>query len=407
MELEEDMSRFFADRALGMKASDIRELLELTQRAEIISLAGGLPNPGAFPVKEIGEICSDLLVNDSHNALQYSATEGIRPLRQSLVDYMKKNYSVGGDVDNIIVTTGSQQALALISMVLLNPGDVIVTTAPSYVGGITAFKAFQGTLDTVDQDDKGLVIESLENKLSDLKAQGKKPKMVYVVPTFQNPAGVTMPEKRREEMLELAIEYDTLILEDDPYSRLRFEGEHLKPIKYFDYDGRVILLGTMSKLLSPGLRVAWMHAPKDLARKFAIAKQSADLCSTTFSQYIAYEFFNRGYLDPHIEKIKSMYKRKKDIMMKAMEEHFPEGVSWTKPEGGMFTWVTLPEHLDSKIILMRALKEDNVAFVIGQAFYPDGSGRNHMRLNFSHSSDELIVEGIARLGRTLKKEMEE
>jgi 2-aminoadipate transaminase len=407
MRMEEDMSRFFADRALGMKASDIRELLELTQRAEIISLAGGLPNPSAFPVDEIGEICRDLLVNDSHNALQYSATEGIRPLRQSLVDYMKKHYSVSGDVDNIIVTTGSQQALALISMVLLDPGDVIVTTAPSYVGGITAFKAFQGALDTVDQDDKGLVIESLSEKLAALKEQGKKPKMIYVVPTFQNPAGVTMPEKRREEMLELAIEYDTLILEDDPYSRLRFEGEHVKPVKYFDYDGRVIFLGTMSKLLSPGLRVAWIHAPKNLARKFAIAKQSADLCSTTFSQYIAYEFFNRGYLDPHIEKIKTMYKRKKDIMMKAMEEHFPEGVTWTKPEGGMFTWVTLPEHLDSKLILMRALKEDNVAFVIGQAFYPDGTGKNHMRLNFSHSSDELIVEGISRLAKTLKKEIAE
>jgi 2-aminoadipate transaminase len=163
----------------------------------------------------------------------------------------------------------------------------------------------------------------------------------------------------------------------------------------------------MSKLLSPGLRVAWMHAPRNLARKFAIAKQSADLCSTTFSQYIAYEFFKRGYLEPHIEKVKTMYKRKKDIMMKALEEHFPEGVTWTKPEGGMFTWVTLPEHMDSKLILMRALKEDNVAFVIGQAFYPDGSGRNHMRLNFSHSDDERLVEGIARLGRTLKKEMEE
>jgi 2-aminoadipate transaminase len=405
--MEEDMSRFFADRAMGMKASDIRELLELTQRAEIISLAGGLPNPGAFPVKEIGEICTDLLVNDSGNALQYSATEGIRQLRQVLVDYMKKNYSVDGVVDNIIVTTGSQQALALISMVLLDPGDIILTTAPSYVGGITAFKAYQATLDTVDQDDGGLVIESLESKLAELKSQGKKPKMIYVVPTFQNPAGVTMTEKRREEMLELAIEYDTLILEDDPYSRLRFEGKHLKPVKYFDYDGRVIFLGTMSKLLSPGLRVAWMHAPRNLARKFAIAKQSADLCSTTFSQYIAYEFFKRGYLEPHIEKVKTMYKRKKDIMMKALEEHFPEGVTWTKPEGGMFTWVTLPEHMDSKLILMRALKEDNVAFVIGQAFYPDGSGRNHMRLNFSHSDDERLVEGIARLGRTLKKEMEE
>lgn len=400
------MTRFFAERALGMKASDIRELLELTQRPEIISLAGGLPNTKAFPTDQITEICVDLLKNDSHNCLQYSATEGIRPLRTALVEYMKTQLGVNGDVDNVIVTTGSQQALSLISMVLLNPGDMVLTTAPSYVGGLGAFRSFQAEIDTVDQDDGGLVVDSLEKKLAELKVKGIKPKMIYVVPTFQNPAGVTMSEKRREEMLELAIDFDVLILEDDPYSRLRFEGDEVKPVKYFDYEGRVIFLGTMSKLLSPGLRVAWIHAPKALARKFAIAKQSADLCSTTFSQYIVYEFINRGYFLPHIEKIKAMYHRKRDIMFAALDEHFPEGLTWTKPEGGMFSWVTLPEHMDSKLILMRAIKEDNVAFVIGSAFYHDGSGGNHMRLNFSHSSDEKLKEGIARLGRTLKKEME-
>ena len=406
IELERDMRRFFAERALGMKASDIRELLELTQRPEIISLAGGLPNTKAFPAEQIAEICTDILKNDSHIALQYSATEGIRPLRQALVDYMKSSFHVESEVDNLIVTTGSQQALTLISMVLLNPGDMVVTTAPSYVGGIGAFRAFQAEMDTVAQDDEGLVIDSLNEKLAELKAKGIKPKMIYVVPTFQNPAGVTMNEKRREEMLELAIEYDVLVLEDDPYSRLRFEGKEVRPVKYFDYEGRVIFLGTMSKLLSPGLRVAWMLAPKDLSRKFAIAKQSADLCSTTFSQFVAYEFLNRGYLEPHIEKIKAMYKRKRDIMLSAMDENFPEGLSWTRPEGGMFSWVTMPEHMDSKLILMRAIKEDNVAFVIGSAFYPDGSGKNHMRLNFSHSSDDKLKEGIRRLGVTLTKEME-
>ncbi len=400
------MTRFFAERALGMKASDIRELLELTQRPEIISLAGGLPNTKAFPAEQIIEICIDILKNDSHKCLQYCATEGIRPLRTALVDYMKSQLGVNGEVDNVIVTTGSQQALSLISMVLLDPGDMVLTTAPSYVGGLGAFSSFQAEIDTVDQDDGGLVVDSLEKKLVELKVKGIKPKMIYVVPTFQNPAGVTMNEKRREEMLELAIDFDVLILEDDPYSRLRFEGEEVKPIKYFDYEGRVIFLGTMSKLLSPGLRVAWIHATKALARKFAIAKQSADLCSTTFSQYITYEFMNRGNFLPHIEKIKAMYHRKRDIMLAAMDEHFPEGLTWTKPEGGMFSWVTLPEHMDSKLILMRALKEDNVAFVIGSAFYHDGSGGNHMRLNFSHSSDEKLKEGIARLGRTLKKEME-
>jgi 2-aminoadipate transaminase len=401
------MSRFFADRAMGMKASDIRELLELTQRPEIISLAGGLPNTNAFPVEEIAEICQDILKNDSHKALQYSATEGIRPLRMALLDYMKEQLGVGGEVDNLIVTTGSQQALSLISMAILNPGDMVLTTAPSYIRGLGAFRSYQAEIDCVAQDNEGLVVESLEEKLKELKSKDIKPKMIYVVPTFQNPAGVTMNEKRREEMLELAIDYDVLILEDDPYSRLRFEGEEVKPVKYFDYEGRVILLGTMSKLLSPGLRVAWIHSPKALSRKFAIAKQSADLCSTTFSQHIAYEFLNRGYLMPHIEKIKTMYKRKRDIMLGAMEKYFPDGLTWTHPEGGMFSWVTLPEHMDSKLILMRAIKEDNVAFVIGSAFYHDGSGKNHMRLNFSHSSDELLEEGIKRLGTTLKKEMEE
>jgi 2-aminoadipate transaminase len=389
-----------------MKASDIRELLELTQKPNIISLAGGLPNPGAFPADEIAQICTDILKNDSHKCLQYCATEGIRPLRMALLDYMKEQLHVGGDVNNVIVTTGSQQALSLISSVLLNPGDLVLTTAPSYVGGLGAFRSYQAEMQSVEQDDGGLVIDSLSEKLASLKEEGRKPKMIYVVPTFQNPAGVTMNEKRREDMLELAIEYDVLILEDDPYSRLRFEGEEVRPVKYFDYESRVIFLGTMSKLLSPGLRVAWIHAPKDLARKFAIAKQSADLCSTTFSQYIAYEFMKRDLLMPHIEKIKAMYKRKKDIMMKAMTEYFPEGLTWTKPEGGMFTWVTMPEHMDSRLILMRAIDEDNVAFVIGGAFYFDGTGSNHMRLNFSHSSDEMITEGIKRLGATLKKEMD-
>ena len=405
MELEEDMSRFFADRARSMHASDIRELLELTQRPEIISFAGGLPNTKAFPAEEIASICTEILRNDSHLALQYSATEGIRPLRKALVDYMKKGFAVDAEVDNLIITTGSQQALSLISMVLLDPGDIVVTTAPSYVGGLGAFNSFQARVDTVAQDDGGLVIDSLSQKLSDLKARGEKPKLLYVVPTFQNPAGVTMSEKRREEMLELAIEYDLLVLEDDPYSRLRFEGEPVRPVKYFDYEGRVIFMGTMSKLLSPGLRVAWILAPKNLSRKFSIAKQSADLCSTTFSQYIAYEFLNRGYLEPHLEKVKAMYKRKRNIMLAAMEKHFPEGITWTKPEGGMFTWVTMPEHMDSKLILMRAIKEDYVAFVIGSAFYPDKGGKNHMRLNFSHSTDEKIEVGISRLGKTLEKEM--
>jgi 2-aminoadipate transaminase len=404
--LERDSSRFFSERARGMKASDIRELLELTQQPEIISLAGGLPNTKAFPAEQIAEICVDVLKNDSHRALQYSATEGIRPLRQALVDYMKKGYHVDGEVDNLIITTGSQQALSLICMVLLDPGDLVLTTAPSYVGGLTAFKAFQAEVETVDQDNGGLVVESLSQKLAELKEKGIKPKMLYLVPTFQNPSGVTMSERRREETLELANEYDILILEDDPYSRLRFEGEDVKPVKYFDYEGRVIFLGTMSKLLSPGLRVAWMLSPKDLSRKFAIAKQSADLCSTTFSQHIAYEFMNRGLMDPHIEKIRTMYKRKRDIMLAAMEEDFPEGLSWTRPEGGMFSWVTMPEHVDSRVLLMRAIKEDNVAFVIGSAFYPDGSGKNHMRLNFSHSSDEMLKEGIRRLGVTLYKELE-
>jgi 2-aminoadipate transaminase len=259
-------------------------------------------------------------------------------------------------------------------------------------------------MESIPLDDEGLRIDLLEEKLKSLKEQGKTPKFIYVVPTFQNPAGLTMSEIRRKKLVDLAHEYDILVLEDDPYSRLRYEGTPVKPIKAFDDENRVIFMGTFSKLISPGLRVAWILAPKDLARKLVIAKQSADLCSTTFSQYIAYEFLHRGHLETHLQKIISIYKPKRDVLLKALDEHFPKEAKWTRSEGGMFSWATFPEKVDTVEMFPKAV-EKKVAYVVGSAFYPDKSGRNTMRLNFSFPSQEDIKEGVKRLGETIDEEM--
>lgn len=401
--MADQVDRFFSDRALGMQASEIRELLKLTQKPDIISLAGGLPSPDAFPVQELTVICNDILKNHSGLALQYTATEGHMGLREALLDYMS-NLGVEAEIDNTLITTGSQQGLSILSAVLLNPHEKIITGAPSYVGGLAAFRAFQAGMESVPLDDEGMRIDLLEEKLETLKKQGVTPKFIYVVPTFQNPAGLTMSEGRRKKLVELAHQYDTLIVEDDPYSKLRYEGNAVRPIKAFDDENRVIFMGTFSKLISPGLRVAWILAPKDLARKLVIAKQSADLCSTTFSQFIAYEFLKRGHLETHLQKIISLYKPKRDIILKALDEHFPSEAKWTYPEGGMFTWATLPEKVDTVDMFPKAV-EKKVAYVIGSAFYPDKSGRNAMRLNFSFPSQEDIKEGIKRLGETIKEEL--
>lgn len=397
-------SHLFSERANSMKASEIRELLKLTQRSEIISFAGGLPSPEAFPVEEVRKICGDILRKKGKVALQYGATEGVASLRKAIASRMIKR-GINCNFEDVLITSGSQQGLDLVSKIFLDPRDTVIVGAPTYLGGTNAFNAFQAKMETVPVNDEGMDLDALKKKLNIISKRGRNAVFLYIIPTFQNPAGVTMPEKKRKELMEIASSYDLLIVEDDPYSELRYEGKATKPLKALDKEGRVIYLGTFSKILSPGFRCAWLIAHPEIFNKLVIAKQSTDLCTNTFTQYIASEYLTRGLVDSHIEKIKRMYKEKRNTMFKAMERYFPKGLKWTQPHGGMFLWVTLPEGIDTRVMFEDAVR-NNVAYVIGSAFYADDGGKNAMRLNFTYPSNDEIKEGIKRLADVIKKELE-
>ena len=398
-----EFSSLFSGRIVEMRRSEIRELLKLTQKPEIISFAGGLPCPEAFPIDVVKEITIDVLDEKGSVALQYGTTEGLAPLRKELAKRMNK-LGVKCTHENILVTHGCQQALDLIAKIFLDAHDLVVCSLPSYLGGIGAFGAFQADFIGIPLEADGMNLDVLEGKLKELRKEGKRPKFIYVLPTFHNPAGVTMPAENRKRMIEILKEYDVLALEDDPYGELRYEGDHIDPLMAYDNeDGHVIYLGTFSKILAPGLRLGWAVAPKEILDSLVTAKQSTDLCTSTFSQYIAYEYLHRGLVNSHIEKIKKVYGAKRNIMLEAMETYFPEEVEWVRPDGGMFTWATVPG-VDTKEMVIKAI-EQKVAYVHGAAFRFDGGGRDSMRLNFSYPTEEEVEEGIKRLGRVLKEEM--
>ncbi|MCK5397503.1 MAG: PLP-dependent aminotransferase family protein, partial [Thermoplasmata archaeon] len=372
-------SHLYSKNAREMKASEIRELLKLTENPNIISFAGGLPDPKAFPLDKIKEIVNRLLDEKGGQILQYGTTEGVTELRKAIADRMNKK-GMNITYKNVLITAGSQQALDLISKTFLDPGDMIIVGAPTYLGGTNAFKSYNADMEGVPLDEDGIDPELLAAKLHMLQMHGKHPEILYLIPSFQNPAGVTITEERRREILEVAREYDMIVIEDSPYSELRYSGENVPSMKSMDTDGRVIYLGTFSKILAPGFRVAWCIAEKDLLNKLTIVKQAADLCTNTLGQHIASEYVTRGYLDEHVEKIKALYIGKRDKMLVAMDKYFPPEAKWTKPDGGMFIWVTLPEYVDTKEMFPRAI-ENNVAYVNGAAFFADHSGKNTMRLN--------------------------
>jgi 2-aminoadipate transaminase len=391
-----------------MRASEIREILKLTQQSDIISFAGGLPNPESFPHVELRSIADNLLEEKYSEVLQYGTTEGLTGLREAIVQRMKR-HNVELDVDNVVIVAGAQQGLTALGLVVLNPGDKIAVSYPTFVGALSVFNLVEATPVPVPLDDLGMNIDALEEILKEYQEKNDPIKMVYTVPTFQNPTGVTMPLDRRKRLVELAREYDFFIIEDNPYGELRYSGEPvdwiiaLDPPKE-DY-GYTIYLGTFSKTVSPGFRVGWIVGQKKLMQKIVVAKQSLDLCTNVFSQAIIAEFLNRNYMDTHKEKIKKLYKHKRDLMLDSMEKYLPKGVNWTRPEGGLFLWVRLPENMDSKILLKKAI-DKKVAFVPGNTFSTDGNIINAMRLNFSNASDENIVEGIKRLGEVIRDEME-
>ncbi len=395
-----DWESRYAERAQGMKASEIREILKLTQQPDVISFAGGLPSPLSFPTVEIAEVTTHVLLTAAEDALQYGTTEGFNKLREYCVLLSKKE-GIDASIDNVVIISGSQQGLDITSKVLLNKGDVVIVEAPTYLGGLQAITAYQPDVMTVKLDDDGMVTDHLEEVLKKMKVT---PKLVYTVPTFQNPAGVTMPEKRRKTLVDLAHEYDFIIMEDNPYGDLRYSGKPVKAIKAFDDEGRVVYLSTFSKIFAPGVRLAWVVGDEQFIRKFVIAKQSTDVCTNSFVQRILYEYCRRDLLSAHIGKIIAMYRERRDAMLQSMEEYFPEGCSWTKPDGGLFCWVRVPEYINTKDMLGEAVKE-RVAYVHGASFFADGSGTNTMRLSFSHPTPEKIEEGIKRLGRVIEKEI--
>ena len=398
----------FALRTVGLKSSTIRELLKLTARPDVISFAGGLPAPEAFPVVEIAEAAHRVLERDGREALQYSPTEGYLPLRELIVRHMAR-YGIKVTPANVLITCGSQQALDLVAKLLIDAGDRVLVENPTYLGALQAFGTFQPQYLTVPLDDDGLDVDRLEQQLR------AGPKFAYVLPNFQNPAGVTLSLERRLRLVELASHYGVPLLEDDPYGQLRYEGEHLPPLVVLDsqlhggnggsrpFRGDVMYLGTMSKTLTPGLRIGWVVAPEEVVARLVQLKQGADLHTGTFSQMVAWETARGGFLDHHVRRLRELYRARRDAMLSALERHFPPGCSWTRPLGGLFLWARLPEGMDSARLLERALAEEKVAFVPGAAFHSRGGGDNTMRLNFSYSPSDVIEEGIRRLGRAIDR----
>ena len=399
-----DIGRLYSDRAGKMRKSVIRELLKVTQDPEIISFAGGLPNPHSFPIDDLFGVVESVMKHHGKTALQYGTTQGLKDLRETLAERARKD-GIETDAENVIITSGSQQALDTVGKMFLNPGDIAICGLPTYLGGINAFRSYESNLAGIPLDKDGMRMDVLEDTIKKFLKDDMIPKFIYVVPTFQNPAGVIMPESRRKKLIDIASEYDLVIVEDDPYSKLRYDCPHIKPIKSFDDEGRVIYMSTFSKILAPGFRIAWTIAPDKLTRKMIICKQALDLCTNPFAQFIVWEFTRSGSLDLHILKICEMYKPKRDIMMDAMGKYFPDGYVCYKPKGGMFAWVTLPKGIDTETMFLDAIKE-KVAYVHGKAFHVNGGGERSMRLNFSYPSDEQIEIGMERLGNVAKQKLE-
>ncbi len=399
----------YAQRTQRMGSSAIRELLKLTEDPEIISFGGGMPAPEVFPVDDFAAACETVLRTNGAQALQYGATEGYMPLREMIARHTAR-YGIKITPDNIMITSGSQQALDLLGKVFINRGDRILVENPTYLGALQAWNAYGAEYTTVRMDDNGMITDELEEALR------SGPKFIYVLSNFQNPTGVTLSLDRRIKLIELADRYGIPIIEDDPYGQLRYEGENLPSVVSLDdqfrdngikpYRGNVIYLSTFSKTLAPGVRLAWVVAPSEVIRKLVQAKQGADLHTATFNQIVAYEVARGGFLDRHVWMIRRVYHERRDIMLEAMEQHFPKGVTWTHPQGGLFLWATMPPELNAVEVLKTAI-EQKVAFVPGGSFFARGGGESSMRLNFSNATPEKLRIGIERLGNVMLQKMKE
>lgn len=389
----------FAERTNNMEGSAIRELLEITQRQEVISFAGGMPAPELFPVEEMIEVSKKVLEENGRVAMQYSTTEGYTPLREHLAKRMNDKLNTNVSAEDILVTNGSQQCLDFIGKIFLDKDDIVLCESPSYLGAINAFNAYQPKFIDVPTDENGMIMEELEKILK----ENDKVKFIYVIPDFQNPSGRTWPLERREKFMEIINKYEIPVAEDNPYGELRYEGEHLPSLKSMDTKGLVMFLGTLSKILCPGYRIGWVAASPEILAKLNVVKQAADLQASTISQMEMSEFFDTFNVDAHVEKLREVYGHRRTVMMDAMKEYFPESVKWTYPNGGLFTWVILPEGIDATVLQKEKALPHNVAFVPGEPFFPNGGHANTFRMNYSNMPDEKIVEGIKLLGLAIKE----
>ena len=388
----------FAKRMAGMQASAVREILKVTQRPEVISFAGGLPAPELFPVEEIGKVCQEVCAAEGRKVLQYATTEGRPSLRAKIADRMNLKYISHLGAENILITTGSQQNLDMAGKIFFDEGDVVLMESPTYLAAINAFKAYQPVFKEVPTDDKGMIPEELDKIL----AETPRAKLIYVIPDFQNPTGICWSLERRQKFMEVVNKYNIPVLEDNPYGELRYEGETLPSLQSMDTKDLVMAMGTFSKTFCPGLRIGWLAAPVTLMKEFVKVKQSADLHTSAFDQAIIDRYMDEYSLDEHVAEINKLYKHRRDLLLKTMEETFTDGTTWTRPEGGLFLWLTFPEGVSARKVFDKCI-EKNVAGVLGEFFYPNIKNDRHMRINYSNMPDDRIVEGVRRMAEALKE----
>ncbi len=399
-----EYKNLFSQTATSIKASAIRELLKIIARPEIISFAGGLPDPHLFPQQEIAQILQDIMNTHATESLQYGTTEGQQVLKNELIRLLKESEGIDATSDQLLVVSASQQGLDMCARVFLNRGDAIITASPTYLGALQAFAASGADVYGAESDENGVTVQGIEKRLKQLQEMGKPCKFIYLVPDFQNPTGTTIPQERRVQILQLAEKYGTLIIEDSPYRQVRFEGK--APDTFYRLDGgkgNVITLFTFSKIFVPGFRLGYVLGPAEVIRKFVILKQAMDLCTSPILQVATAAYLQRNLLQKHIDEIVVAYRKKRDFMLQMLATYMPKDVTWTKPEGGLFLWVTVPEGIDTQKMLQTAIQEQHVAYVAGVDFYPPKDRKcNDFRLNFSYSSFEQIEEGIKRLAATIK-----
>lgn len=388
----------YSKRMSEVKASEIRELLKLTEQPEVISFAGGLPAPELFPINEIKEVSRIVLEEDGQKALQYSTTEGFKPLREWIANRMNCKLGTSFDCDNILITHGSQQAIDLSGKIFLDEGDFVLCESPTYLAAINSFKAYGCRFIEIPTDDEGMIISKLEESILSCR----NAKLIYVIPDFQNPTGRTWNIERREQLAEISAKYGIAVLEDNPYGELRFEGTSIPSVKSFDKKGNILCTGTFSKIFCPGFRIGWIAGAEDIIRKYVLVKQGVDLQCNTIAQMEVAKYLELYDIDMHVEKICETYKNRRDVAIQTMEKTFPKSVTYTNPQGGLFSWVELPNNINAREVLKKCL-EKHVAFVPGGSFFPNGGRENTFRINFSNMPEDRIIEGLSRVGQILQE----